>query len=55
MKAWQPPPGPRGKLPAAMEATWPRHEKRPASNFATAFEGRLLSLNWGRPLKETKR
>jgi hypothetical protein len=56
MRAWGTV-GPKGRMPAALLKTWPRHAKKPASNFREAFAGKLHNFRWGLtpPKKETKR
>jgi hypothetical protein len=54
MRAWLPP-GPKRSLPAARAATWAAQEKRPASNFRSAFEGKLINYKWNLTRKKGNR
>jgi hypothetical protein len=49
------PPSPKRASPAARAAMWAAQIKRPKSDFATAFEGRLINYKWNlTPPKERK-
>jgi hypothetical protein len=45
-RAWRPP-GPRTALSAKRAERWAAQVKRPASNWTSAFEGRLVNYRWG--------